>query len=161
MRYFFLNLTVVILGLTLAGMAHAGGQGKGSGGSSGGNKSSNQSNKNSPQGPHGNPKNFTMCKYGKCFSKSDFYWTHYCHSSRYGCKCYWFDGCWYVYYQPFSQYIPYTYYVTLVTPVVTATPVVTQTTVTTAVATPVAPAGAGPVLPKPATSGPLPGPGPQ
>lgn len=123
--------------------------------------------KNSPQtksSTQGNPKNFTTCKYGKCFNKSDFCWTHSCHSSRYGCNCYWFDGCWYVYYQPFRQYIPYTYYVTLASPVVAVTPAATQTTVTTtstAVAVPVAPAGAGPVLPKPATSGPLPGPGPQ
>ena len=107
MRRFIMQLTVVALGLSLAGAVQAGGKG-GSGGS--GSKSFSQSNKSFNSS---NSKNFSYSKYGKCFSKYDFCWSHSCYCSRYGCNCYWYDSCWYVWYQPTCQYIPYTYYVTL------------------------------------------------
>ncbi len=113
MRRFIMQLTVVALGLSLAGAVQAGGKG-GSGGS--GSKSFSKSFNGS------NGKNFSYSKYGKSFSKSGFCWSHSCYCSRYGCNCYWNDGCWYTWYQPTCQYIPYAYYVTLITPVAAVAP---------------------------------------
>jgi hypothetical protein len=143
-----LQLAAVALGLSVTGFATA----RGDHGSNGGSKDSsaksfsqkssgkfNKSDKKSDKRDRDRDD-----KHSKFFDKDHFRWSKSCWCSRYGCNCYWYDDCWYVWYPRTCQYIPYAYFATFATPVIA----------TTAVA-PLVPGVSAPV------PGPGPGPGPK